>query len=85
MSSLWRIKRKMKDKNEKNSILFNKDLIQYKEEQDNLDSNNSMKIGYIEMGEINLQLAIDNGSELVDINNYETWLCGVWFFKWRLW
>ncbi|WP_294349146.1 hypothetical protein [uncultured Clostridium sp.] len=77
MSSLWRIKRKMKDKNEKNSILFNKDLIQYKEEQDNLDSNNSMKIGYIEMGEINLQLAIDNGSELVDINNYETWLCGV--------
>lgn len=67
----------MKDKNEKNSILFNKDLIQYKEEQDNLDSNNSMKIGYIEMGEINLQLAIDNGSELVDINNYETWLCGV--------
>ena len=85
MSSLWRIKRKMKDKNKKNSILFNKDLIQYKEEQDNLDSNNSMKIGYIEMGEINLQLAIDNGSELVDINNYETWLCGVWFFKWRLW
>ncbi len=77
MSSLWRIKRKMKDKNKKNSILFNKDLIQYKEEQDNLDSNNSMKIGYIEMGEINLQLAIDNGSELVDINNYETWLCGV--------
>ena len=67
----------MKDKNKKNSILFNKDLIQYKEEQDNLDSNNSMKIGYIEMGEINLQLAIDNGSELVDINNYETWLCGV--------
>lgn len=75
MSSLWRIKRKMKNK--KNSIIFNKDLIQYNEEQDNLNSDNSMKIGYIEMGEINLQLAIDNGSELVDINNYETWLCGV--------
>ncbi|MBE6049219.1 MAG: hypothetical protein E7214_00790 [Clostridium sp.] len=75
MSSLWRIKKKMKNK--KSSILFNRDLIQYNEEQDSLESDNSMKIGYMEMGEINLQLAIDNGSELVDINNYETWLCGV--------
>lgn len=64
-------------KNKKSSILFNRDLIQYNEEQDSLESDNSMKIGYMEMGEINLQLAIDNGSELVDINNYETWLCGV--------
>ena len=33
--------------------------------------------GYKEMGDINLQLAIDNESELVDVIEYETWLCGV--------
>ena len=36
-----------------------------------------MKKGYEEMGNINLQLAIDNEGELVDVIEYETWLCGV--------
>ena len=36
-----------------------------------------MKKGYIEMGKLNLEIALENESELVEINNYETWLCGV--------
>ena len=35
-----------------------------------------MKKGYLEMANLNLQLAIDDESELVDANYYETWLSG---------
>jgi len=74
-----------KNRNEKikNGTLLYGELIQYNKEKNKFFK--SMKNGYIEMGKINLQLASDNESELVEINNYETWLCGVWFFKWRLW
>lgn len=71
MSSLEEIK---KDKIKKSTILCS-ELIQYNKEKYKLYS--SMKNGYIEMGKINLQLASDNEGELVEINNYETWLCGV--------
>ena len=61
-------------KQEKNSELFQNDLIVC-----NGDKNiyEIMKKGYEEMGSINLQLAIDNEGELVDVIEYEAWLCGV--------
>lgn len=73
---------KKNKKEEKNSELFQNELIVC-----NGDKNiyEIMKKGYEEMGTINLQLAIDNEGELIDVIEYETWLCGVWFFKWRLW
>ncbi|MBE6047689.1 MAG: hypothetical protein E7213_04665 [Clostridium sp.] len=66
-----------KNRNEKikNGTLLYGELIQYNKEKNKFFK--SMKNGYIEMGKINLQLASDNESELVEINNYETWLCGV--------
>lgn len=72
MSSL----KKINNEKRKSSTILYGELIQY-----NKEGNNKffrlMKNGYIEMGKINLQLASDNDSELVEINNYETWLCGV--------
>ena len=72
MSSL----KKIKNEKRKSSTILYGELI-----QNNKESYNKffrlMKNGYIEMGKINLQLASDNEGELVEINNYETWLCGV--------
>lgn len=61
-------------KEEKNSELFQNELIVCNEEKKNYEM---MKKGYEEMGSINLQLAIDNEVELGDVIEYETWLCGV--------
>ena len=36
-----------------------------------------IKNGYIQMGKINLQIARECESELVDVKEYETWLYGV--------
>lgn len=77
MSSSRESKRKKKARIVNKRTSFEDNLIQCNEEHNYLEQFNLMKKGYIEMGQINLQLAIDNGSELVDINNYETWLCGV--------
>ena len=66
-------KEKKLDKIKKSSTLFYSELIQYSDDE----LYNIMKKGYIEMGKINLKLAIESESELVDINKYETWLCGV--------
>lgn len=87
MSQLSKNKRILKNKkqNKKNSKLFDDDLILYSEETKDSDFLEMMKKGYIEMGEINLNIAIDYENELVDVNNYDTWLCGVWLFRWRLW
>ena len=73
MSSL----EKIKNENVKSSTILCSGLIQCNEENYNPKFYNLMKAGYIEMGKINLQLASDNEGELVEINNYETWLCGV--------
>ncbi|MGG7178238.1 hypothetical protein ACQPU1_11615 [Clostridium paraputrificum] len=67
----------IKKQNKKNSKLFEEDLILYSEEDKDLEFFEIMKKGYIEMGQINLSIAIDDEKELVDVNNYETWLCGV--------
>ena len=74
--------------NKNNSKLNCNNLIEYSKEKNNEDFYGEsffekMKKGYIEMAEINLQLARE--SELLDISNYETWLSGEWFVKWRLW
>ena len=58
----------------KNSELFRDELIVCNGDRNLLEM---MIRGYKEMGDINLQLAIDNESELVDVIEYETWLCGV--------
>lgn len=64
-----------KDKKHKNnSKLFDENLIVYINEVDSLQMLEVMKRGYIEMSQINLELA----EECVDeISDYETWLCGV--------
>ncbi len=72
MSSL----KKIKSEKRKSSTILYGELIQYNKENYNKFFR-LMKNGYIEMGKINLQLASDNEGELVEINNYETWLCGV--------
>lgn len=64
----------MSNKNNKNSKLFSQGSIVYMEDANKSELNEIMKKGYLEMGQINLQLAIE--SELVDINNYERWLSG---------
>lgn len=58
----------------KNSELFRDELIVCNGDRNLLEM---MIRGYKEMGDINLQLAMDNESELVDVIEYETWLCGV--------
>ncbi|SFU29459.1 hypothetical protein SAMN04487886_100338 [Clostridium sp. DSM 8431] len=67
---------KIKSKNVKGSTLCC-ELIQCNEEKHNARFYTKMRDGYIKMGKINLQLASDDECELVEINNYETWLCGV--------
>ena len=64
-----------KDKKHKNnSKLFDENLIVYIHEVDSSQMLEVMKRGYIEMSQINLELA----EECVDeISDYETWLCGV--------
>jgi len=57
----------------KSSTLSYSALIQYSDDE----VYNLMKNGYMEMGEINLNLAIDSEFELADINKYEKWLYGV--------
>lgn len=73
MSSSEKIKSEMI----KNGTLLHSDLIQCIGGSYNINFYSLMRNGYIEMGKINLQLASDNEDELVEINNYETWLCGV--------
>ena len=64
-----------KDKKHKNnSKLFDENVIVYINEVDSSQMLEVMKRGYIEMSQINLELA----EECVDeISDYETWLCGV--------
>ena len=59
-----------------NSKLFDDELILYNEDNKYIDFYEIMKKGYIEMGDINLQIAVENEIEMIDINNYDAWLCG---------
>ena len=60
--------------------------IEYMDEEVNIEVLQIMKEGYEAMGEINLELAeLPFESGIADINEYENWLCGVWYFEWQLW
>lgn len=64
-------------KNQKNSKLFQEEIILYTEEANNAEFVMGMKKGYIEMSEINLEIAQENEGEFAEVNDYEIWLCGV--------
>ena len=79
--------RKFKNNFEKSSKFINNSLIVYSEDNESHEFFELMKNGYKEMSKINLELAYDiNPSQkslkykFDDINEYEKWLCGVWYF-----
>ena len=68
----------------KNRKFIEKDLIIYKEDENNIEFYELMKNGYIEMSKINLEIAqlFESSPENLHckfdrINEYEKWLCGV--------
>jgi hypothetical protein len=68
----------------KNRKFIEKDLIIYKEDENNIEFYELMKNGYIEMSKINLEISqlFESSSENLHykfdrINEYEKWLCGV--------
>jgi CopG family transcriptional regulator / antitoxin EndoAI len=62
----------------KNSQFIECSLIEYKEDQLNMDVFEMMKEGYKEMAKINLELSqLPFECENADIDEYENWLCGV--------
>lgn len=75
-----RIKKKL-DKIKKKSQFIERSLIEYNEDQLNMDVFEMMKEGYKEMAKINLELSqLPFECENADIDEYENWLCGVWYF-----
>lgn len=70
--------RSLSNKNILKNIETNKKLsnnILYSEETMDLEE---MKKGYMEMGKLNLEIAQEyNECEFIDVDMYETWLCGV--------
>ncbi|WP_024614320.1 hypothetical protein [Clostridium sp. Ade.TY] len=59
------------------SCKYNGDnLIVYIDSKNNDEIEDIMKKGYQEMAFLNLQLALMTEHELVDVDDYETWLCG---------
>ncbi|MDZ4906946.1 MULTISPECIES: hypothetical protein [Clostridium] len=62
----------------KNSQFIDYNLIEYNEDQLDLEFSELMKEGYKEMSKINLELSqLPFECEIADINEYENWLCGV--------
>ena len=81
------INRKFENEFEKSSKFIKDNLIVYSEENESCEFFELMKNGYKEMSKINLELAYDANSsqkslkyKFDDINEYEKWLCGVWYF-----
>lgn len=65
----------------KKSQFIDPNLIEYNENQFNMEFIELMKAGYKEMSKINLELSqLPFECEIADINEYENWLCGVWYF-----
>lgn len=65
----------------KNSQFLDYSLIEYNEDQLNIDIFKVMKEGYEEMAKINLELSqLPFECENANIDEYENWLCGVWYF-----
>ena len=85
MSKLFNNKNKLEFK--KNRKFIGEDLIRYNEDKNNMELYELMKSGYIEMANINLEISqlFESSPETLQyefdsINEYEKWLCGVWYF-----
>ena len=81
------INRKFENEFEKSSKFIKDNLIVYSEENESCEFFELMKKGYKEMSKINLEITgYSNSSQKSlkyqydDINEYEKWLCGVWYF-----
>ena len=79
--------RKFNNNFEKSSKFIKDSLIVYSEENEASEFFELMRNGYKEMSKINLELAYDTNSsqkslkyKFDNINEYEKWLCGVWYF-----
>lgn len=79
--------RKFNNNFEKSSKFIKDSLIVYSEENEANEFFELMKNGYKEMSKINLELSYYANSsqkslkyKFDDINEYEKWLCGVWYF-----
>ena len=79
--------RKFKNDFEKSSKFIKDSLIVYSEENEASEFFELMRNGYKEMSKINLEITgYSNSSQkslkykFDDINEYEKWLCGVWYF-----
>ena len=79
--------RKFKNDFEKSSKFIKDSLIVYSEENEASEFFELMRNGYKEMSKINLEITgYSNSSQKSlkyqydDINEYEKWLCGVWYF-----
>ena len=65
----------------KSSQFIGYSLIEYNEDQLNTDIFEMMRDGYKEMAKINLELSqLPFEYEYENIDEYENWLCGVWYF-----
>ena len=79
--------RKFKNDFEKSSKFIKDSLIVYSEENEASEFFELMRNGYKEMSKINLEITgYSNSSQkslkykFDNINEYEKWLCGVWYF-----
>lgn len=69
----------------KESQFLKKDIVIYREEKNQQDFETQMINGYLEMANINLEIARIGEVDMADAFEYEAWLYGVWYFKWRQW
>ena len=81
------INRKFENEFEKSSKFIKDSLIVYSEENEASEFFELMRNGYKEMSKINLEITgYSNSSQkslkykFDNINEYEKWLCGVWYF-----
>lgn len=61
----------------KESQFLKKDIVLYREEITKQDFETQMINGYLEMGNINLEIAKIGEVDIADACEYEAWLCGV--------
>ena len=78
---------KFKNDLKKSSKFIKESLIVYSDDNESCEFFELMKNGYKEMSNINLEIAGCGSSsqkslkyKFDDINEYEKWLCGVWYF-----
>lgn len=60
-----------------NNQKLEKDIIIYRGNNSLKDFEDQMMKGYLEMAELNLEIAKSGEVDIADVSEYETWLCGV--------